>query len=285
MRSVVSSCSSGTPFYKGNRPANADRIVYTVNTELNQSLLQVRAGQADYDAGGLPPTAHDEPVEGVRRQQGRHGRYFVNSVISTTYLSLNTIGGPLGKLSNRKAVNIAIDRPALLRVAGKFAGARTDQILPPNMRGFKQADIYPLKGANPTRAKQVSGGDSSNLTILHTTSATSIARAQVLQFNLTQAGYKVTLKPQPFAVAIKTAGTKSQAQAGDFDMFLIGWLADYPDPFDFINVLLDGDNIQEANNTNYAYLNNPTYNKRMKAGCEAVRRRRATGRTASSTST
>ena len=51
-------------YYKGNRPSNADRIVYTVNTELNQSLLQVRAGQADYDAAGLPPTAHDEPVQG-----------------------------------------------------------------------------------------------------------------------------------------------------------------------------------------------------------------------------
>ena len=252
------------PQYKGNRPANADRIIYTVNTELNQSLLQVRAGQADYDAGGLPPTAHDDLSKTYGVHKGGAYRYFVNSVISTTYLSLNTIGGPLGKLSNRKAVNVAIDRPALLRVAGKFAGARTDQILPPNMRGFKNANIYPLKGANPTLAKQLSGGDSSNLTVLHTTSATSIARAQVLQYNLTQAGFKVTLKPQPFAVAIKTAGTKSQAQAGDFDMFLIGWLADYPDPFDFINVLMDGDNIQESNNNNYAYINNPTYNKRMK---------------------
>jgi ABC-type transport system substrate-binding protein len=252
------------PFYKGNRPANADRIVYTVNTDLNQSLLQVRAGQADYDAGGLPPTAHDDLSKTYGVHKGGNFRYFVNSVVSTTYLSLNTIGGPLGKVGNRKAVNWAIDRPALLRVAGKFAGARTDQILPPNMRGFKQADIYPLKGANPTRAKALSGGDNSNLTVLHTTSATSIARAQVLQFNLSQAGFKVTLKPQPFAVAIKTAGTKAQAQAGDFDMFLIGWLADYPDPFDFINVLLDGNNIQDANNSNYAYLNNPTYNKRMK---------------------
>ena len=251
------------PFYKGNRPANADRIVYTVNTELNQSLLQVRAGQADYDAGGLPPTAHDDLSKTYGVHKGGPYRYFVNSVVSTTYLALNTIGGPLGKLSNRKAVNYAIDRPALLRVAGKFAGARTDQILPPNMRGFKQADIYPLKGANPTRAKALSGGDNSNLTVLHTTSATSTARAQVLQYNFTQAGFKVTLKPQPFAVAIKTAGTKAQAQAGDFDMFLIGWLADYPDPFDFINVLLDGNNIQDANNSNYAYLNNPTYNKRM----------------------
>ncbi len=255
-------------FYKGNRPANPDRIVYTVSTDFNQSLLQVRAGQADYDAGGVPPTAHDGLSKEFGVKKGGNGRYFVNSSIITSYLALNTIGGPLGKVSNRKAVNIAIDRPALLRVAGKFAGARTDQILPPNLRGFKQADIYPLKGANPTRAKQVSGGDSSNLTILHTTSATSTARAQVLQFNLTQAGFKVTLKPQPFAVAIKTAGTKAQAQSGDFDMFLIGWVADYPDPFDFINVLLDGSNIQDANNNNYSYLNDAKYNARMKAAAK-----------------
>ena len=46
-------------------------------------------------------------------------------------------------------------------------------------------------------------------------------------------------------------------------MFTIAWFADYPDPFDFINVLLDGNNIQQSNNSNYAYLNNPSYNKRM----------------------
>ena len=120
---------------------------------------------------------------------------------------------------------------------------------------------------------RLSGGDSSNLTVLHTTSATSIARAQVLQYNLTQAGFKVTLKPQPFAVAIKTAGTKSQAQAGDFDMFLIGWLADYPDPFDFINVLMDGDNIQESNNYELRLPEQSDVQQADEAGCEAVRRR------------
>ncbi len=29
-----------------------------MNTNLDQSLLQVKSGQADYDAGGLPPTAN-----------------------------------------------------------------------------------------------------------------------------------------------------------------------------------------------------------------------------------
>jgi peptide/nickel transport system substrate-binding protein len=249
-------------FYKGSRPANADRIVYTVNTDQNQSLLQVRAGQVDYDAGGVPATSIDSLSKEFGVHKGGPYRFFVNSVISTTYLSLNTIGGPLNKVNNRKAVNFAIDRPALLRVAGKFAGARTDQILPPNIRGFKQADIYPIKGANPTRAKALA--DNSTINLLHTTSNTSIARGQIIKYNLEQAGFNVKIQQQPFAVAIKTAGTKAQAQRGDFDMFMIGWLADYPDPFDFINILLDGDNIQDANNSNYAYLNNKAYNARMK---------------------
>jgi ABC-type transport system substrate-binding protein len=33
-------------------------------------------------------------------------------------------------------------------------------------------------------------------------------------------------------------------------------------------VLLNGDNIQESNNSNYAYLNNAAYNKRMEAAAK-----------------
>ena len=248
-------------FYKGNRPANADRIVFTTNTDLNQSLLQVRAGQADYDAGGLPPTAHEDLSSTYGVRKGGNGRYFVNTGINTLYLALNTSRPAFGKVALRKAVNHAVDRPAMLRVAGKFAGKRTDQILPPNLQGFRDANLYPIKGANPTRARQIANGAKDKITVLHTTSATSVARAQVIQFNLRQMGLDVDLKPQPFAVAIKTAGTRGS----DFDMFLIAWFADYPDPFDFINVLLDGQNIQAANNSNYAYFNSPNYKAAMTA--------------------
>ena len=248
-------------FYKGNRPANPDRIVFTTNTDQNQSLLQVRAGQIDYDAGGLPPTAHDDLSTQYGVHKGGNFRYFVNTGINTLYLALNTSRPALGKVSLRKAVNTAIDRPAMLRVAGKFAGRRTDQILPPNMQGFRDANLYPLKGANPTRARQLANGAKDKITVLHTTSSTSVARAQVIQYNLRQMGLDVDLKPQPFAVAIKTAGTKGS----DFDMFLIAWFADYPDPFDFINVLLDGNNIQASNNSNYSYFNNAKYNAAMTA--------------------
>ena len=246
-------------FYKGNRPANADRIVISTNTDVNQSLLQVRAGQVDYDQFGLPPTAHDDLSSQFGIKKGGTGRYFVNTGINTTYFALNTSRPALAKLNLRQAVNHAIDRPSMLRVAGKYAGKRTDQILPPNMQGFRDANIYPIKGANPAKGRELARGARDEITVLHTTSPISISRAQIIKYNLEQIGLGVQLKPQPFAVAIKTAGTRGS----DFDMFLIAWFADYPDPFDFINVLLDGQNIQDANNSNYAYLNSPKYNKMM----------------------
>ena len=96
---------------------------------------------------------------------------------------------------------------------------------------------------------------------MHTTSAAAVNYAQIAKYNLEQAGFKVTLKPQPFGVAIKTMGTRGN----DIDIYTAGWIADYFDPFDFINVLLDGNNIQAANNNNYSYYNSPKYNAAMKA--------------------
>ena len=56
------------PNYKGSRPHNISTFVFTMNTNLDQSLLQVKSGQADYDAGGLPATAN----AGLAQQYGVH---------------------------------------------------------------------------------------------------------------------------------------------------------------------------------------------------------------------
>ena len=42
------------------------------------------------------------------------------------------------------------------------------------------------------------------------------------------------------------------------------WTADYPDPYDFVNVLLSGDSLRDANNNNIAYFNDPKYNTSMR---------------------
>ena len=124
-----------------------------MNTNLDQSLLQTKSGQIDYDMGGLPATAHADLAQqfGINK-----GRYFVNRLVETDYVALNTARPTFGTPAMRKAANFAIDRPGMLRVRGAYAGKRTVQILPPDMGGFKRTKAYPLVGSNYAKAKEMS---------------------------------------------------------------------------------------------------------------------------------
>ncbi len=46
-------------------------------------------------------------------------------------------------------------------------------------------------------------------------------------------------------------------------MGLVMWSQDYPDPDDFIDVLLDGTRITETNNQNFAAFNSPEVSKEI----------------------
>ena len=81
----------------------------------------------------------------------------------------------------------------------------------------------------------------------------------MLQANLKAIGIDVQVKPLTFAVLIDKSGTRGEP----VDITSIGWFADYPDPYDFINILLDGRTIAAKNNVNVSYFDNPTYQKRM----------------------
>jgi ABC-type transport system substrate-binding protein len=60
-------------------------------------------------------------------------------------------------------------------------------------------------------------------------------------------------------------------KGNDADMGVsMGWCSDYPDPYDWINVLLYGPAIQAENNNNYSYMNIPKWNKKMAAAAKLV---------------
>jgi ABC-type oligopeptide transport system substrate-binding subunit len=251
------------PNYKGSRPHNVSTFVFTMNTNLDQSLLQVKSGQADYDAGGLPATAN----AGLAQQYGVHKggphRYFVNGGLNVDYIALNTTRPAFSKVGMRKAVNFAVDRPALVRVRGFLAGKRSQQVLPPGIDGYKPITTYPVKGANYPKAKTLASqaGGCKDVTVYTGNTAVGQNLAQVFKYNLSQIGCTVNIKLfQGFQIYI-AAGTKGEG----FDAAMVGWFADYADPYDFVDILLNGENVHEANNNNLAYLNVPALNKQMRA--------------------
>jgi peptide/nickel transport system substrate-binding protein len=243
-------------YYKGPRPANIDTFDITVNTNLDQSLLQVKSNQVDYDMGGLPATAHADLAQqfGINK-----GRYFVHPLVETDYVALNNARPTFSSVNMRKAANFATDRAGMLRVRGAFAGKRTDQILPPGIGGFTNAKVYPIQGPDYTKAKSLAGSNCKSVNLWTSNSAVGQNLGQVFKFNLSQIGCDVNVKLfQGFAI-YTAAGTKG----ADFDAVIAGWNQDYPDPYDFIDVLLNGDNIHDSNNNNLAYFNVASINKEM----------------------
>jgi len=236
--------------YKGSRPHNLDEIDYTIGTDFNQSFLQIKSGQSDYDGSGVPPTqvASLQPLIGKQ--------LFVNPEVETDYVALNNSPGRFfSTAAKRKAFNFAIDRPAMIRARGALAGKRTDQVLPPGMPGYKQYRPYPFKGANYAKAKKLYGGGGT-VTLYTGNAGAALTQGQVLQYNFKQWGVKANVQRYSSGVLYTKAGTKGEP----FDAALVGWGQDYPDPFDFLDVLLNGNNIHDTSNNNLAYFNVPKMN-------------------------
>jgi peptide/nickel transport system substrate-binding protein len=252
------------PNYHGDRPHHVDVMSVQTNTNQNQSLLQMKSGQADYDLGPLPP----ESINQLRQQYGLNkSQFWVHSANVIYYAALNM---RRVDLDTRKAINYAIDRPAIARQSGALAGRPTGQILPPTLRGYKKLDLYPLNGPDVAKAKPLMHGRKLTLNLYTTNDTTGQAQAQIYVHDLAPVGIKVKVKAMPFSVLNRATGDPTEP----YDIVLNGWIADYPDPVDFINVLLDGNSIHAQNNVNVALMNIPKFNQRMDAASRLAGDRR-----------
>jgi ABC-type oligopeptide transport system substrate-binding subunit len=230
---------------------------FTPNTDLQTSFLQVEKGQADYDLYSTPPNE----FAGLARKYGTNrSRFWVHPAMIVQYVALNTSRAPFSDVRMRRAANFALARTTIMSQYGFKAGTPTDQVLPPALRGFRDAHIYPLTAPAVARAKALMGGRTANATLYTTTDQAATQVGAVIQSNLKQIGINVNVKPYSFGVLVSKAGVTTDP----YNMVLIGWIADYADPYDFINILLEGDKITKANNVNLAQLDDPTFNRRMK---------------------
>ncbi len=253
------------PYYRGQRPHNVTQINYVVGNSLAATYLRTQQGATDYAAGGIPPASYAEAAQkyGINKSQ-----FWVKPQLGVSYLAFNHDRGLFKGAKGTdlaKAINYAIDRKAMLAQGGYLAGKRTDQVLPPGIAGFRDANLYPLKGPDLATAKKwaAKAGVKQGTTVEYYTSNTGSAPlvAQIVQFNLKQIGLNVNSHLFARAVQIDKEGTRGEP----FDITSEAWIADYADPYDFINVLLSGDSLHASNNNNVAYFNDPAYNKQMRS--------------------
>ncbi len=251
------------PFYRGPRPANVDRVVWTIGAGREACRAAVERDEVDYCVGrGFGPAADRELASkyGINR---RGGRFFFKPLLQTFYFAFNhdrpAFKGP-GQIPLKQALNWALDRRALVAAVSFLGGTRTDQILPPAMTRDKS--IYPLGGVTErrlakARAVLAKAKFKPKKLVLYAPNENFFpAWAQILQFNLKRLGIDVEIKYFPFGVVSEKAGVRG----APFDVALQGWLTDYADPISFFGPLLDGNNLKRTGNQNLAYFDRPRWN-------------------------
>ena len=235
-----------------------DEIRWLVGADLATQRLQCEKGEADLC--GFPPAQAAELSQkyGINRP---NGQFFVKRQTTLWYLALNTSRPLFANANLRKGVAHAVDRRFMVAQHGFLAGKRTDQFLPYPMPGFKEAKIYSLQGPNYNRAKQLAQGNTGDGKAVMYTFNTGQGPpiAQSVQFNLKQIGVDVEIRQLDRVVQHEKMAVRGEP----FDIGLEGWGMDYPDPSNFINVLLDGRRIQADHNVNVSYFNNAAVNRQM----------------------
>jgi peptide/nickel transport system substrate-binding protein len=256
-------------YYKGSRPHNAAGVQVNIGNSLDVIYQDVSKGTTDYAAAGIPPA----DIAGVASKFGvNKTQFFTRPELEVDYLALNHDPGRAFNNNPQlaKAVNWAVDRRAYTAQRGAFGGSQTNRILPPGIAGVTKktqvvANSYPTRtitAGDIKKAKSLATGHtgSGNLTMWAPSSGVGPQQGQIVQYDLKQIGLNVDLKLLPRAQQFTTARNRAQAT---YDINWSAWGADYSDPYDFINVLLDGSTIGPTANNNDAYFNVPKFNTLM----------------------
>ena len=230
------------PNYDGPRPAEPEEIVYEIGRPPEEAIAAVEDGDADLYANNLVNAIAPEDAVRLERLYGPHSeaadaggqRLFITPQLVTHFLLLNSSKPPFDDARIRRAVNYAVDRPALARAPFPgITGRPSDQILPPGLPGFADKPIYPLGGPDVARARAIAG-DLNERAVLYVCDLPECTRVgETLRANLARIGITLDVRAFPIPEMFERIHTQGEP----FDLALYNWIADYPDPYDFINVV------------------------------------------------
>ena len=252
-------------FYGGRRPHQPAVIDIQVGATADEQLAAAEAGSLDVPFDVQFQSFSDADIGKLVRRYGLGKRqFFLKPSAETFYLALNT-QSPIFKnnVPLRRAINFAVDRHEIVRQLGLLEHRRVDQLLPFVSNGFTDASIYPLNGSDLARARALARGHlrGGHVVLYSRPSDFWQKITAVVKYNLEQLGLTVDVKSYPTTVMNAKAGTRGEP----FDIAMGYWVADTPDPADFVVTLLSGDTIRATGNTNLSYFDMPAYNRQIRA--------------------
>jgi oligopeptide transport system substrate-binding protein len=242
-------------YFKG-RP-KLDAVQFLIAKDPNTRMERFFAGELD--AADIPYGRMKE----AEQLAGKEG-ILAYETLRTNYIGIGMPNGEFADRANlkpfgtnavlRQALSYALDRKYLCETVLEGRGTPANGILPPGIPGFKPG--RPGWPKNIEKAKSLlakagypDGRGLPPLTLLHRNDPNSLKVVQAIANDFEQIGIRVTLQAREWNAFLE-AVEREPAQ-----MFFLGWVADYPDPDNFLFVLFNTQQFGEKGN--HTWYSNP----------------------------
>jgi len=244
--------------YTGNRDywkpedVKLDNLIFSINSDAAVRLQKLKAGECH--VSGYPRPADIEAAKQdsdlvVLSQPG----------FNLGFLAYNVTHPPLDQLKVRQALDMAIDKPAIIKAVYQSAGQLAQNALPPGQWSFdpniKDAPHDPVKARQLLKEAGIAPGTSIDLwamTVQRASNPNARMSAQMIQSDWAKIGIKANIVSYEWGEYIK------RAKAGEHDVMIYGWTGDNGDPDNWLGVLYS---CAAVKGSNYAKWCDPAYDK------------------------
>lgn len=186
---------------------------------------------------------------------------FVSSpALVIRYLTMNYLAKPFDNIHIRQAFALALNKDTIATDVLKGAVRPTNHIVPQGMPGYN-SNLQGIAGVgtqgDATKAKQLlqQGLQEEHLTTLpsvtltYYTDNTSVVQASLAMVQMWQTRLGVTVKTQPVLFTKEIDLTNATVNnPNGLQMWFFGWVADYPDPQDWLSTFFAKGGADNLNN-------------------------------------
>ncbi len=246
---------SNAKLVPGVPSGHIDKIDITVVRNDSTELNDVEQGNSQWMQTPVPT---DRYAEVKSKYEGSQFR--VEPTISNYYFWMNTTRPPFDDLKVRQAVNHAISGDALERI---YAGSleAIQQVLPPGMPGYEKLELYPYDMAKAKKLIAEANPSDRDITVWTDDEPGQDEAGAYYQDVLKKLGFNAELKVINADNYFTIIGNKTTP---DLDTGWTDWFEDYPHPNDFFQPLLSGESILPTNNGNFAEIDDPALNAKIR---------------------
>ena len=233
------------PEYWGGK-AKIDNLVFAITPDASVRWAKLQKGECH-----VMPYPNPADLDAIRKDA--NVTLLEQPGLNIGYLAYNTTKKPFDDVRVRKAVNMAINKQAIIDAVFLTSGIAAKNPIPPSMWSYNDAvkdDPYDPAAAKKLLAEAgLADGFSTDLWAMpvqrpYNPNARRIA--ELMQADLAKIGVKAEIK------SFEWGEYRKRVQEGEHQMAMFGWTGDNGDPDNFLHTLLGCDSAKTTSGANIA---------------------------------